>query len=159
MPWPWRKPLRSRPSAGSSCSSPTRPRPSASPSAARTPAPALSRLDWLLRDFRANEQTQMDPLLYDQLADLAVAAGVEPRFEVISGYRSPRTNAALAEAGHGVARYSLHMEGRAIDVRLRGVDQRHAARPRARGARGGVGYYRDSDFVHVDTGRVRTWTG
>jgi uncharacterized protein YcbK (DUF882 family) len=122
-------------------------------------APALSRLDWILRDQRANEATQMDPLLYDQLADLAAAAGVEARFEIISGYRSPATNAAMAGAGRGVARHSLHIEGRAVDVRLKGVSCADLRDLALRAGRGGVGYYPGSDFVHIDTGRVRTWVG
>jgi uncharacterized protein YcbK (DUF882 family) len=122
-------------------------------------APALSRLDWILRDQRANESTRMDPMLYDQLADLAAAAGVEARFEIISGYRSPATNAAMAEAGRGVARHSLHVEGRAVDVRLKGVSCADLRDLALRAGRGGVGYYPGSDFVHIDTGRVRTWAG
>lgn len=122
-------------------------------------AQSLSQLNWLLRDFRVGEQTQMDAPLFDQLADLALAAGVEPRFEIISGYRSARTNASLAEAGHGVATHSLHIEGRAIDVRLRGVDCASLRDLALAMQRGGVGYYRVSNFVHVDTGRVRSWSG
>ena len=112
-----------------------------------------------VRDHRANESAPMDPVLFDQLATLAATAGVAPHYEIISGYRSPTTNARLAEAGRGVAKRSLHMEGRAIDVRLRGVPC-DALRDLALGAaRGGVGYYQKSDFVHLDTGRVRTWAG
>ena len=122
-------------------------------------APALGKLHWILRDHRANEAAPMDPLLFDQLADLAEAAGVEPRYEIISGYRSPRTNAKLAGAGRGVARRSLHMEGRAIDVRLKGVSCADLRDLALSAARGGVGYYRSSDFVHLDTGRVRAWAG
>ncbi|MEQ1491605.1 MAG: DUF882 domain-containing protein, partial [Terricaulis sp.] len=78
-------------------------------------------------------------------------------FQIISGYRSPATNAALHEASSGVATRSLHMDGRAIDIRIRGVEL-----PRLRDAAlgmnaGGVGYYEASDFIHVDTGRVRRW--
>lgn len=122
-------------------------------------APALGKLHWILRDHRANEAAPMDPLLFDQLADLAAAAGVEPRYEIISGYRSPRTNARLAGAGRGVARRSLHMEGRAIDVRLKGVSCADLRDLALAAGRGGVGYYRSSDFVHLDTGRVRSWAG
>lgn len=122
-------------------------------------APALGKLQWILRDHRANEAAPMDPALFDQLADLAEAAGVEPRYEIISGYRSPRTNARLAKAGHGVARRSLHMEGRAIDVRLKGISCADLRDLALDAGRGGVGYYRSSDFVHLDTGRVRSWAG
>ncbi|MCU0760674.1 MAG: DUF882 domain-containing protein [Steroidobacteraceae bacterium] len=120
---------------------------------------SLDRLQWLLRDHRANESAPIDPLLFDQLAALAAAAGVEPRYQIISGYRSPLTNAKLAAAGRGVATRSLHMQGKAIDVRLHGVPC-DALRDLALAAgQGGVGYYAKSDFVHLDTGRVRTWAG
>lgn len=122
-------------------------------------APALGKLNLLLRDHRVNEAAPIDPTLFDQLADLAEAAGVEPRYEIISGYRSPRTNAMLAGASHGVARRSLHMEGRAIDVRLKGVSCADLRDLALTAGRGGVGYYRRSDFVHLDTGRVRSWAG
>ena len=119
---------------------------------------SIDRLRWLLRDHRANEAGRIDTALFDQLADFAARLGVEPRFQVISGYRSPRTNEMLRRhGGGGVARNSLHMQGRAIDVRLRGVscaDLRDAA---IAARRGGVGYYRRSDFVHLDTGAVRSW--
>lgn len=120
---------------------------------------SIERLEWLLRDFRIGEQRPMDAALYDQLADLAVAAGSDPRFEIISGYRSPKTNAKLAVEGHGVARHSLHMEGRAIDVRLRGCSCARLRDLAIDLQRGGVGYYAKSDFVHLDTGRVRRWVG
>ena len=122
-------------------------------------SPALGQLNWLLRDFRAGEQHPMDAQLFDQLSTIAMALSVDPCFEVISGYRSPRTNAALADAGRGVATHSLHMEGRAIDVRLKGVDCASLRDVALAMGRGGVGYYRASNFVHVDTGRVRTWSG
>jgi len=120
---------------------------------------ALERLQWVLRDHRANESAPMDPLLFDQLAALAAAAGVQPRYQIISGYRSPHTNAVLAAAGRGVARQSLHMQGKAIDVRLHGVPCDALRDLALAAAQGGVGYYDKPDFVHIDTGRVRTWAG
>jgi uncharacterized protein YcbK (DUF882 family) len=120
---------------------------------------ALERLQWVLRDHRANESAPMDPQLFDQLAALAAAAGVEPRYQIISGYRSPLTNAQLASAGRGVATRSLHMQGKAIDVRLRGVPCDALRDLALTAAQGGVGYYPKSDFVHLDTGRVRAWAG
>lgn len=121
---------------------------------------ALDKLRWLLRDHRANEAGRMDSGLFDQLTDLAAQLGVEPRFEVISGYRSPRTNELLRRTGGGgVARHSLHMQGRAIDVRLHGVDCAALRDVALAARRGGVGYYRRSDFVHLDTGPVRAWGG
>jgi uncharacterized protein YcbK (DUF882 family) len=84
-------------------------------------------------------------------------AGVAPHYEVISGYRSPATNAMLHATGHAVSEHSLHMQGRAIDMRLRGYNLA-AVRDLALAAkRGGVGYYPRSNFIHIDTGRVRKW--
>jgi uncharacterized protein YcbK (DUF882 family) len=120
---------------------------------------ALSAIEVLLRDFRSGERHAVDPGLMDYLVQVAHAAGVNPKFSVISGYRSPQTNARLHEQGRGVAQHSLHMEGRAIDVRVAGVDCADLA-AHALGLKcGGVGYYRASDFVHLDTGAFRTWKG
>jgi uncharacterized protein YcbK (DUF882 family) len=90
---------------------------------------------------------------------VAHAAGVDPAFSVISGYRSPQTNARLHEQSVGVAQHSLHIEGRAIDVRIAGVDCADLAAQALALKCGGVGYYRKSDFVHLDTGAFRTWKG
>lgn len=122
-------------------------------------AATLARLQHLLRDYRVDEEHVMDPTLYGILCDLAEAAGYPARYEVISGYRSPRTNKKLHDAGHAVAEHSQHMEGRAIDVRLVGCDLVKLRDVALAAKRGGVGYYPSSNFVHVDTGRVRTWTG
>ncbi|HEX4151487.1 MAG TPA: DUF882 domain-containing protein [Steroidobacteraceae bacterium] len=120
---------------------------------------AMSAIQALLRDYRTGAQHPIDPRLMDYLCDVARHAGVEPVFSVISGYRSPQTNRMLHERSSEVATHSLHMEGRAIDVRLAGVDCARLA-DRALGMRrGGVGYYRNSDFVHLDTGRLRSWKG
>jgi uncharacterized protein YcbK (DUF882 family) len=122
-------------------------------------AATLAKLQHVLRDYRVNEEHEMDAGLYQQLSDLAEAAGCEPRYEVISGYRSPKTNAQLRANGHGVAEHSLHMEGRAIDVRLKDCPLAKLRDLALQAKRGGVGYYERSNFVHLDTGRVRTWTG
>jgi uncharacterized protein YcbK (DUF882 family) len=119
----------------------------------------LAQLQHLLRDYRADEEHPMDAALYGLLVDLAASAGCPARYEVISGYRSPRTNAQLHASGHAVAEHSLHMEGRAIDVRLLGCDLAKLRDVALEAARGGVGFYPSSNFVHVDTGRVRAWTG
>jgi uncharacterized protein YcbK (DUF882 family) len=117
----------------------------------------LAQADHLLRDFRTGDEHPIDRALLDTLYALCGACGGRT-FEIISGYRSPQTNAMLRRTGGGgVAKHSLHMDGRAIDVRLVGVD---TARLRAAAialGRGGVGYYRDADFVHLDTGRPRSW--
>jgi uncharacterized protein YcbK (DUF882 family) len=120
---------------------------------------ALQKFQHVLRDHRSNEAHEMDPALFDQLSDLAAAAKVAPRYEIISGYRSPATNAMLHSKSKGVSERSLHMQGRATDVRLKGFSCA-ALRDLALAARrGGVGYYEKSNFVHIDTGRVRTWVG
>ena len=122
-------------------------------------AAAIAKLQHLLRDYRVDEEHPMDPALYGLLCDLARAAGYPARYEVISGYRSPRTNQKLHDAGHAVAEHSQHMEGRAIDVRLVGCELTRLRDVALAAKRGGVGFYPSSNFVHVDTGRVRTWTG
>jgi uncharacterized protein YcbK (DUF882 family) len=120
---------------------------------------SLAAIQVLLRDFRNDEQHVIDPKLMDYLYDVARHVGVDPIFSVISGYRSPQTNAQLRERSSGVARRSLHLDGRAIDVRLAGVDCADLAGRALDLTRGGVGYYRKSDFVHLDTGAFRTWKG
>jgi uncharacterized protein YcbK (DUF882 family) len=120
---------------------------------------ALSSIAMCLRDFRTGEQHVIDPRLMDTLVKVAHTLGVDPAFRVISGYRSPQTNAYLHEKSAGVAQHSLHMEGRAIDVRVSGVDCASIAAHALDLKLGGVGYYRASDFVHLDTGAFRTWKG
>ena len=118
---------------------------------------ALAAIDHLLRDYRNNEVHVIEPKLLDLLTLLHSKVESSAPFEVISGYRSPATNAMLHAESHGVAAKSLHMQGMAIDIRLadRALDVLHAT---ARNMRlGGVGYYPASDFVHVDVGRVRYW--
>jgi uncharacterized protein YcbK (DUF882 family) len=120
-------------------------------------ASALCDIDYLLRDFRTGQVTTIDFDLIDLLSGLYDQFGRRGRFEVISGYRSPRTNSALRKITTGVAEDSFHMSGRAIDVRLVGT-QTAALRDAALALRrGGVGYYPDSNFVHIDTGTVRSW--
>jgi uncharacterized protein YcbK (DUF882 family) len=120
---------------------------------------SLSAIEVLLRDFRTGERHAIDPNLMDYLVQVARTLGVDPAFSVISGYRSPATNAHLREQSTGVAQRSLHMEGRAIDVRMARIDCATLAARAQDLRRGGVGYYRASDFVHLDTGAFRTWKG
>jgi uncharacterized protein YcbK (DUF882 family) len=120
---------------------------------------ALSAIQALLRDYRTGTQHPIDPALMDYLYDVARLAGVEPVFTVISGYRSPQTNEMLHERSSAVSSHSLHMEGRAIDVRLARVGCARLADEALSMKRGGVGYYNKSDFVHLDTGRFRSWRG
>ena len=120
---------------------------------------ALSAIEVLLRDFRTGDRHPIDPGLMDYLVRVADSAGIDPVFSVISGYRSPETNARLHERSTGVARHSLHIEGRAIDVRMSGINCADLAAHALELKCGGVGYYRASDFVHLDTGAFRTWRG
>lgn len=120
----------------------------------------LQEVNHLLRDFRANETRAIEPKLLDLLYELGGTLGTDQPFHVISGYRSPRTNSMLRDRGGartGVASSSLHMVGQAIDIRVPGV-RLDRLREAARSLKtGGVGFYPDLDFVHVDVGRVRTW--
>jgi uncharacterized protein YcbK (DUF882 family) len=117
----------------------------------------LVTLDRLLRDFRSGEVAVIDRRLFDILYNLQQLIAASGTFQVISGYRSPATNARLRAHTSGVARNSLHMRGQAIDIRLAGVELRDLHRAALALRAGGVGYYPSSDFVHVDTGRVRAW--
>jgi uncharacterized protein YcbK (DUF882 family) len=117
----------------------------------------LAQVDHLLRDFRTGDVHAIDPSLLDALFELQVRADRDGPFEVISAYRSAATNAMLHRRSEGVAVHSMHLEGRAIDVRLGGYPTLELASHARSLGRGGVGYYPGSDFVHVDTGRVRYW--
>ncbi|MCL4185175.1 MAG: YcbK family protein [Burkholderiaceae bacterium] len=119
---------------------------------------AIAEIDRVLRDHRSGEVFPIDRALLDQLDQLGALLGTGTRpFHVISGYRSPATNARLAARSGGVATRSLHMSGRAIDIRMPGVPLAGVHRAALSMQVGGVGYYPRSDFVHVDTGRVRAW--
>lgn len=121
---------------------------------------ALRDLNYILRDFRANEVKPIDPRVFDLLHELGGTLETDQPFHIISGYRSPGTNALLRERGGattGVASHSLHMVGEAIDIRVPGV-KLDTLRNAAKSLKiGGVGYYPDLNFVHVDVGRVRYW--
>lgn len=118
---------------------------------------ALQEVNYLLRDHRTDDVVDIDTALLDQLYNLRVMLGVNKPFHIISGYRSPYTNALLQERSSGVATHSLHMQGRAIDIRIEGFNTKHLRNAAIAMQAGGVGYYRRSNFVHIDTGRVRTW--
>ncbi len=117
----------------------------------------IEELNRLLRDFRTGDVHPMDLALFDLLYDIRTSIGTAAPFQVISGYRSPKTNAKLRKASLGVAKKSLHMQGRAIDISLPGVELNRLRLAARSLRRGGVGYYPKSGFVHVDTGRVRYW--
>ena len=117
----------------------------------------LARLENYLSDWRNGHQHQVDPALMDILWRIQLSARHVDTWEVISAYRSPETNAMLRKKSNGVARKSQHLEGKAIDVRLRGLDTKKLQQLALDLKLGGVGYYEKSNFVHVDTGRVRRW--
>jgi uncharacterized protein YcbK (DUF882 family) len=119
----------------------------------------LTAIDWILRDHRTGDVTRIDPKLLDLLHLLKEqAAGPESPavYEIISGYRSPRSNEMLRTHSGAVARHSLHLKGMAADVRLTGVPLTSLREAALDIKKGGVGYYTDQ-FLHVDTGRVRSW--
>jgi uncharacterized protein YcbK (DUF882 family) len=117
----------------------------------------LLRVNHLLRDFRTDEVHAIDPALLDVLFDLQSKSDSDRPFQVISGYRSPKTNEMLRHSSDGVAQHSMHLLGKAIDVRLESFPTRRLGELARSMGRGGVGFYRASDFVHLDTGRVRFW--
>lgn len=118
---------------------------------------ALDEINRYLRDFRNGQTHAIDVALLDQLHRLHTEFGGRGRFEVISAYRSPRTNEALRHVTTGVAKDSLHLSGRAIDVRLTSARTDKLRDAAIALQAGGVGYYPESNFVHVDTGPFRAW--
>ena len=120
-------------------------------------AEEMAAINRVLRDHRSNEAYQMDQRLFDLLHLLQEKVDKQGSFHVISGYRSPKTNAMLNSKSNGVAKRSLHMQGRAIDIRLPGVELKHLRQAALNLKAGGVGYYPRSNFIHVDTGRTRFW--
>jgi len=120
---------------------------------------ALAEAMRVLRDWRNGEEHPMDPRLFDTLHAINTRLDTTQPFQVISGYRSPRTNAELHARSSGVAQHSQHMLGKACDVRVQGVDLRNLRKAALDVGAGGVGYYPVSNFVHVDVARVRQWTG
>ncbi len=120
---------------------------------------ALHEINHLFRDYHDGSVHPIDPALLDQLYDLKHVLEARKPFHIVSGYRSPATNADLRKHSDGVSKNSLHMQGRAIDIRIEGLDSRRIRNAALAMRRGGVGYYAKSDFVHLDTGSVRTWAG
>jgi uncharacterized protein YcbK (DUF882 family) len=118
---------------------------------------AMLEIRYFLRDHRTDESHPIDPALFDILHSISRLCPGKGCFQVISGYRSPTTNAMLHRNSSGVAQRSLHMQGKAIDVRLPEIGTRTLRNLAVALHQGGVGYYRQSDFVHIDTGRFRTW--
>jgi uncharacterized protein YcbK (DUF882 family) len=120
---------------------------------------AVQALNKVLRDYRNDETHPMDTGLYDILDQIRAKTESKSPFQVISGYRSPATNRMLAERSGEVAKRSLHMDGKAMDIKLEDVDLAHVRAAALELGRGGVGYYPVSNFVHVDVGPVRKWSG
>lgn len=120
---------------------------------------AFEQINHVLRDFRTGEEFPIDPRSIDILYQLHNKIGRNQQFEILSGYRSPKTNAMLREASFrsGVARNSLHMVGQAIDLRMDGYSTRRIRDLAIDLRAGGVGYYKSSNFVHIDSGKVRHW--
>jgi uncharacterized protein YcbK (DUF882 family) len=120
---------------------------------------ALAAVNHVLRDWRNNQVHVIEPKLLDLLTALQARLGKTERFDVICGYRSPATNAMLHDRSGEVATHSLHLVGQAIDIHLPGVELANLRDAAQSLQLGGVGYYPESDFVHVDIGRIRHWAG
>lgn len=120
---------------------------------------ALAQATKVMRDWRTGETHYIDPQLFDALHNIGQTLETRRPFQIISGYRSPKTNAALHAKSSGVASNSQHTQGKAIDVRVEGVQLAHLHKAALAVQAGGVGYYPVSNFVHVDTARVRRWSG
>ena len=119
---------------------------------------ALAKLDFFLRDHRTGDVRHFDPRLYDILSDLTAAVGRPGgEIDIVCGYRTASTNESLRAHTAGVAKNSLHIQADAIDLRMPGIDTLKLRSAALALARGGVGYYPHSDFIHVDVGRVRQW--
>ncbi len=119
---------------------------------------AIAQLEHFLRDHRTGEVHHFDPRLFDVLSDLMASVGdPDGEIDVVCGYRTPWSNAFLRSRSKAVAKHSLHMQAMAIDIRVPGVDTAKLRDAALELHRGGVGYYRRDDFIHVDVGRVRRW--
>lgn len=119
---------------------------------------ALAKFDFFLRDHRTGDVRRFDPLMYDILSDLTASVGRPGgEIDIVCGYRTSSTNESLRADTTGVARNSLHIQAEAIDLRMPGIDTLKLRKAALALARGGVGYYPNSDFIHLDIGRVRQW--
>ena len=118
---------------------------------------AVRRISHIMRDHRTGEIKPVDPALLDLLHRIVKEIHPPSPISIISGYRSPQTNAALRKSTSGVAKNSLHMHGRAMDIRIPGSQTQEICQLAVALHSGGVGYYPKSDFVHLDTGPVKVW--
>jgi len=117
----------------------------------------LAKLNHFLRDHRTGDVTEMDPELFMLVHDLHRQASFDGRIDIVSGYRSKKTNEKLRAMGRQVAKRSQHIQGKAMDIRFPGYPVKKLRNLALKEGRGGVGYYPKSRFIHVDTGRVRQW--
>ena len=115
------------------------------------------RFSSLLRDHHADEVREMDPALIDIFFAISAFTGATGPFKILSGYRSPETNSWLRGFHSGVAEHSMHIEGKAVDIRMDEISTRELRSVGLALAMGGVGYYPRSNFVHLDTGSIRHW--
>lgn len=118
---------------------------------------AFERISYVMRDFRTGEVFPMDPRVIDIMSFVHKKSGQSTPVEILSGYRSPKTNSRLRRASNGVAKNSFHMYGQALDIRIPGYKTSSVRRIARNLKAGGVGYYPRSNFVHIDTGNVRSW--
>lgn len=118
---------------------------------------ALQNINVVLRDHRTEEVHPIDPMTLDLMAAISRKVDAKRPFEIISGYRSPKTNNALRGKSGGVAKNSYHMQGKAVDLRLPGVSLKTVRKAALDLRMGGVGYYPKSGFIHIDSGAVRSW--
>jgi uncharacterized protein YcbK (DUF882 family) len=118
---------------------------------------SLAEINHVLRDHRTGDKHEIDPRLLDLLCDLRLRLDSRESFQIISGYRSPATNSMLHAKSDGVATRSLHLDGKAVDIRIPGRELSLLRKTALAMKAGGVGYYPSSNFVHVDVGRVRSW--
>ena len=117
----------------------------------------VQALDLILRDHRSNQSCAMQYALYEKMYHLQQLFNTNKPLYVISGYRSPSSNASLHDLSHSVAENSLHMQGKAVDIRIPGVSHRDLHKAALAMGSGGVGYYPKDGFIHIDTGRTRQW--
>jgi uncharacterized protein YcbK (DUF882 family) len=118
---------------------------------------SLLRIAYALRDIHSGDVHTIDPMLLDTLFELQVRADHDKPYQIISGYRNPATNAELKKTVHAVAEHSMHIQGRAIDIRVSGFATQRLRDIALKMNRGGVGYYPDANSLHLDTGRIRSW--
>jgi len=120
---------------------------------------ALNNINHIMMDFRAHDIKQIDTHLLDLLSEMSIKLKPEKPIHVISGYRSPETNAMLRKRGKGAAKNSYHIQGKAVDIRLPGYRTSVLRRTAFKLRKGGVGYYPHQKFVHIDVGPIRYWKG